>query len=187
MPETLYPRQYVLLSMGTEVTRHRYGEEETKNEVSEPSTSHTRLPENILYHDIRRTKSLPFITFHPIPGMKHPKPWDSFIRLILTFRFPVIVIAVIGYSFTWYWWTLSIITMVPAAYPQYTPVVQGLLFIGLFVGTLVSEICFSGRLSDWIVTVLMKQNKSIRTPEMRLWLSYPAILITAGIRLHYLN
>lgn len=112
--------------------------------------------------------------------MRHPKPWDSFTRFCLTFQFPVVVIAVIGFSFTWYWWILSIITMEPEAYSEYTPLIQGLLFLGLFLGTVASEICCSGRLSDYIVMRLTKKSGTARMPEMRLWLSYPAILITAG-------
>lgn len=131
--------------------------------------------------DLLRTTTLPFITFHPVPGMRHPKPWDALTRFCLTFQFPVVVIAVIGFSFTWYWWILSIITMEPAAYPEYTPLIQGLLFIGLFLGTTVSEICCSGRLSDYIMMRLTKDNGNARVPEMRLWLSYPAIVITAGM------
>lgn len=54
--------------------------------------------------------------------------------------------------------------------------------IGLILGTLVSEIGFSGRLSDWIVLKLARKNDSVRTPEMRLWLWYPAsILCTIGL------
>ena len=70
--------------------------------------------------------------------------------------------------------------MVPAAYEMYTPLIQGLLFLGLFLGTLVAEICCSGRLSDWIVERLARRNGGVRVPEMRLWLAYPAIVITAG-------
>lgn len=54
-----------------------------------------------------------------------------------------------------------------------------LLFIGLIVGTLLSEVFCSGRLSDWIVVKLAHRNAGARTPEMRLWLVYPAALLTA--------
>lgn len=72
------------------------------------------------------------------------------------------------------------ITMIPAAYPQYTPLIQGLLFLGLLVGTVVSEVCCSGRLSDYIVKRLAKRNGGVRVAEMRLWLVYPAVFVTAG-------
>lgn len=53
-----------------------------------------------------------------------------------------------------------------------------LLFIGLIVGTLFSEMFCSGRLSDWIVVKLARRNQGLKTPEMRLWLIYPAALLT---------
>lgn len=180
MPETLYPRQHMLLSLRNKMPINLDGDEKMTEERMQHSLSPELPPARTLHSDIPRTTSLPFLTLFPIPGMPHPKPWDSLTRLVLTFKFPVVVIAVIGYSFTWYWWTLSVITMLPAAYPQYSPIIQGLLFIGLLLGTVVSEICFSGRLSDFIVMRLMKRNGNVRTPEMRLWLSYPAILMTAG-------
>ncbi|GMF77776.1 unnamed protein product [Aspergillus oryzae] len=127
-----------------------------------------------------RTKALKFFNIRPIPGLRHPKPWDATLRFFLTFQFPVVVLAVIGYSFLWYWWVLSVITMVPAAYATYSPLIQGLLFLGLFIGTLISEVCCSGRLSDYIVKRLARKNEGVRVPEMRLWLAYPAILITAS-------
>ena len=139
-----------------------------------------RTPSKIDTTTIRRTKSLPFFNLRPVPGMQHPKPWDSITRFILTFQCPVVVVGVLGYSFLWYWWVLLVITMVPAAYEMYSPLIQGLLFLGLFLGTLVAEICCSGRLSDWIVERLAKRNGGVRVPEMRLWLTYPAIVITAG-------
>lgn len=140
----------------------------------------TRAPSKIDTATIRRTKSLPFFNLRPVPGMQHPKPWDSITRFILTFQCPVVVVGVLGYSFLWYWWVLSVITMVPAAYEMYSPLIQGLLFLGLFIGTLVSEICCSGRLSDWLVERLARRNGNVRVAEMRLWLAYPAILVTAG-------
>lgn len=170
MPETLYPRQHMLLTLNTRTQNNP----NNHKEINQDSYWPPEAPE------LCRTTSLPFITLRPIPGIFHPNVWDSVTRLLLTFKFPVVVIAVLGYSFTWYWWTLSIITMVPAAYPQYTPLTQGFLFLGLFIGTLVSEIICSGRLSDYIVKRLMMRNNNVRTPEMRLWLSYPAILSTAS-------
>jgi hypothetical protein len=53
------------------------------------------------------------------------------------------------------------------------------LYIGLIVGTLISEVFCSGSLSDRIVIKLAKSNNNQKTPEMRLWLAYPAALLTA--------
>ncbi|KAJ0110309.1 hypothetical protein J7T55_000742 [Diaporthe amygdali] len=77
----------------------------------------------------------------------------------------------------WYSSTVSVVTMVPAAYAQHSTQIQGLLFLGLIIGNLVAEIICSGRLSDWLCTRLALCNEGVRTPEMRLWLCYLGILL----------
>jgi hypothetical protein len=47
------------------------------------------------------------------------------------------------------------------------------------VGTLLSEVFCSGRLSDWLVVKLAARSGSGKTPEMRLWLVYPAAIVTS--------
>ena len=179
MPETLYPRTRMLQSMSSAVPEITAIPATITDPEKAPHQTRTSTPSEI-DTTIHRTKSLPFFNLRPVPGMQHPKPWDSITRFILTFQCPVVVVGVLGYSFLWYWWVLSVITMVPAAYEMYSPLIQGLLFLGLFLGTLVAEICCSGRLSDWIVGRLARRNGGVRVPEMRLWLAYPAIVITAG-------
>lgn len=56
---------------------------------------------------------------------------------------------------------------------------KSLLYLGLIVGTVISEVLFSGSLSDWIVIRQAKSNNGQKTPEMRLWLAYPAAVLTA--------
>jgi hypothetical protein len=179
MPETLYPRQKMLLHQSRILTNGNTLSTTEKQESKGPEPA-TEMISRGFQSNLRRTKSLPFVNLRPIPGMRHPKPWDSITRFFITFQFPTVSIAVIGYSFVWYWWVLSVITMVPAAYANYTPLIQGLLFLGLFLGTIVSEIFCSGRLSDYIVEKLAKKRGNVRVAEMRLWLAYPAILVTAG-------
>ena len=53
------------------------------------------------------------------------------------------------------------------------------MYLGLIVGTLISEVFCSGSLSDWIVVKLAKSNNNQKAPEMRLWLAYPAVVLTA--------
>ncbi|KAJ5653260.1 Major facilitator superfamily domaingeneral substrate transporter [Penicillium lividum] len=173
MPETLYPRQQMLLNESISKLS-----DQRLMTTKETSTPQTTIPAEVRISIPPRTRKLPFLNLRPVPGMCHPKPWDSIVRFALTFQFPVVVIAVIGYSFLWYWWVLSVITMIPSAYATYSPLIQGLLFIGLFLGTIVSEICCSGRLSDYIVAKLSKR-RNTRDAEMRLWLGYPAIVLTA--------
>lgn len=171
MSETLYPRNYMLSQIpvaASGVDRERF----------EKSDQATLDP---LELSLKRTKELRFLNIRPVPGIRHPKPWDSISRFIMTFKFPVVVIAVGIYCFTWYWWILSIITMLPAAYISYTPQIQGLLFLGLLLGTLFAEIFCSGKLSDYIMLRLAEKNNGIRAPEVRLWLAYPAALLSAGM------
>ncbi|KAJ6119574.1 hypothetical protein N7523_003854 [Penicillium sp. IBT 18751x] len=179
MPETLYPRQNMLLRSHVVEGKPPYVPNNEKQVADQSPTPQPSSTVELASDDLPRTKNLPFVNFMPVPGMRHPKPWDSITRFVLTFQFPVVVIGVLGYSFVWYWWILSIITMVPAAYENYSPLIQGLLFLGLFLGTIVSEICCSGRLSDYIVERLAKRNGGVRVAEMRLWLAYPAVLVTA--------
>ncbi|OGE53086.1 hypothetical protein PENARI_c008G10144 [Penicillium arizonense] len=179
MPETLYPRNKMLQQM-PHLDGHKGLPTDVEKQSVRDNTVVSTLPPSpeVLQSDLRRTKNLPFINWRPVPGMRHPKPWDSITRFVLTFQQPAVVLAILGYSFSWYWWVLSVITMVPAAYAQYTPLIQGLLFLGLLLGTVVAEVGCSGRLSDYIVERLSKRNGNVRVPEMRLWLAYPAILIT---------
>lgn len=155
MSETLYPRNYMLdrIPFG-----RRGGTDVEKNGQQKEDPARVELT---------RTKKLMMLNLRPVPGMRHPKPWDSVLRFILTFKYSVVVIGVLGYCFTWYWWVLAIITMIPAAYAHYSPQIQGLLFLGLLLGTIFSEIFMSGRLSDYLVAKLAKRNGGVRLPEMR--------------------
>lgn len=98
LPETLYPRDQMLSG------------------AVEKTTTGT---------DVRRTKSLAFVNVTPVPGMKHPRVWDTLVRFGKTFRYAVVPIAVITYCFGWYWWVLSVITLIPVAYETYSPQSQG--------------------------------------------------------------
>ncbi|KAH0429119.1 hypothetical protein CcaCcLH18_08616 [Colletotrichum camelliae] len=169
LPETLYPRDYMLSKTKGLVPATGVVDEK----ALETGTTGAEAVE------IQRTKKLAFINIKPVPAMKHPKPWDSIIRFGKLFKFPVVPISTGVYCFGWYWWVLSVITMIPVAYVDYSPQTQGLFFIGLIVGTLISEIFFSGKLSDWLVVKLAKRNDGVKTAEMRLWLAYPAALLTA--------
>lgn len=170
LPETLYPRNYMLARMPATMV-------ESAGADVEKLVRHLG---NAAEVELKRTRGLFFLNLKPVPGMRHPKPWDSILRFVLTFKFLVVTVSVFIYCFAWYWWILSIITFIPAAYAQYSPQIQGLLFLGLILGTLLSEIFCSGRLSDFIVAKLARRNNNIRVAEMRLWLAYPAALLSTG-------
>lgn len=169
LPETLYPRNYMLVRMPYTTGAEAVDIEKTDRRASVATDV-----------ELRRTSNLPFINITPVPGLIHPKPWDSLIRFGMTWKFVAVSIAVFTYCFTWYWWILSVITLIPSAYVQYSPQSQGLLFIGLILGTLFSEVFCSGTLSDIIVTRLAKRNGGVRVAEMRLWLAYPAALLSGS-------
>ncbi|EME77961.1 uncharacterized protein MYCFIDRAFT_50625 [Pseudocercospora fijiensis CIRAD86] len=159
LPETLYPRD---LMLSRQSSARAMSEKDSVTEAA-----------------VKRTKSLAYVNITPLPGMKHPKVWDTLVRFGKTFKYVVVPIAVICYSFGWYWWILSVITMIPVAYASYSPQTQGLFFIGLIVGTLFSEAFCSGSLSDWLLVKLSKRPGASRNPEMRIWLVYPAAILSA--------
>lgn len=70
-------------------------------------------------------------------------------------------------------------TLIPDAYVNDSPKVQGLLLIGLLVGLLAAEVLCSGRLSDKLIGYLMVKDGSDRAPEMRLWLGFPAAIVSS--------
>ncbi|KAM7190062.1 Major facilitator superfamily domain containing protein [Naviculisporaceae sp. PSN 640] len=131
---------------------------------------------------VKRTKKLGYAHVAPIPGIRHPNLWDTIVRFVKTWKFVVVPISIVVYCFGWYWWVLSVVTLVPIAYAESFPEphMQGLLYLGLIVGTLLSEVLCSGSLSDRIVVRLAKSSDdNQKVPEMRLWLAYPAALLTA--------
>lgn len=169
LPETLYPRSFM---------QHTIGATAAVEQGETEKAGAGRLDSSIT--DVKRTKYLPFINIKPVPHIQPPKPWDSLFRFGKTWAYLPVPIAVFSYCFCWYWWILSIITMIPDAYSNHPPQIQGLLFLGLIIGTLVSEILCSGSLSDRIVSRLAKKKDGVRVAEMRLWLAYPAALLSAS-------
>lgn len=170
MPETLYPRNHMLQRAPMATASDPAG-------VDIEKVGRRRSEATLV--DLKRTKKLAYINVKPVPGMRHPKEWDSILRFGLMFRYAAVVISVVAFCFMWYWWVLSVITMLPAAYLQYSPQIQGLLFLGLLLGTVFAEIFLGGSLSDWLCHRLAKRNGGVRLPEQRLWLAYPAGLLSA--------
>ncbi|RPB28202.1 MFS general substrate transporter [Terfezia boudieri ATCC MYA-4762] len=155
LPETLYPRKHML---------------------SQPLSGNEKEPEKSA---IKCTKQLPFLNLQKVPGVDHPKPWDAALCFLKLWSFPNVFVIVFSYCFAWYWWILSVITYLPAAYPNYKPEIQGLLFLGLILGTVASEILCSGALGDIIMLKFAKANGGSRLAECRLWLIYPAVIFSA--------
>lgn len=117
LPETLYPRKLML-------------EEQHGRAATRPITDHEKRPEIsqeqvIAGPHLPRTKKLGLLHTKPIPGIKLPRVWDTPFRFVQTFRFPIIPIAICTYCFGWYWWVLSVITLIPVAYENFSPQTQG--------------------------------------------------------------
>ena len=157
LPETLYPRKHMLKASCQQSTEEDWDRS-----------------------SVKRTTGLSFFHCKPIPAIKHPKPWDSIVRFFFTFKYPVVSLLVFVFCFSWYWWVMSIVTLIPQAYPQYKSSIQGLLFLGLLLGSWSAELVCSGRLSDALMRHLAKKNGNKIEPTMRLWLAYPAALLSAG-------
>ncbi|KAI5804177.1 major facilitator superfamily domain-containing protein [Peziza echinospora] len=161
LPETLYPRRYMLSQLPTTA-------------ISENMEKQILAPV-----EFKRTKKLSFFNVSKVPNVQHPEAWAPLVNFIRMWSFPNVAIFVFFYCFAWYWWVLSIITYIPVAYVQYKPETQGLLFIGLILGALMSELLFSGTLGDILMIHFAKHNDGVRIPEARLWLMYPAIVLSA--------
>ncbi|KAJ6444819.1 major facilitator superfamily transporter [Purpureocillium lavendulum] len=170
LPETLYPRDLMLSQ-----TRARGGSTSEASEEEKGATSRKASKGA----GVARTKDLSFANVKPVPGIIHPKIYDTIIRFLKTFKYSVVPISVMTYCFGWYWWVLSVVTLLPVAYATYSPQSQGLLYLGLIIGTLISEVLCSGSLSDWLIVKLAKRGDCPKTPEMRLWFAYPAAVLTA--------
>ncbi|GAM33406.1 MFS transporter [Talaromyces pinophilus] len=158
LPETLYPRAAVLLQES-----QKYGGDAAV--AIAPVSSESR--------------KFDFFNVKKVPGVPHPKVWTTTIQFFNLFCYPTIVISVLGYCFLQYWWICSISTLVPDAYINDSPRTQGLLLIGLLVGLLFAEVVCSGHLSDKLMSHLARKNGGIRVPEMRLWLGYPAAVVSS--------
>jgi MFS family permease len=74
---------------------------------------------------------------------------------------------------------MCVITMLPSAYPTWKPQIQGLLMLGMIIGTILAELTCSGTLSDYLVYRLSRGITANRIPEMRLWLFIPAAALSA--------
>ncbi|WEW56907.1 hypothetical protein PRK78_002364 [Emydomyces testavorans] len=80
MPETLYPRTLMLSKMPK------------AHGVARPADQEKALEYTTCVQEfkLKRTKELSFFNLSPVPGLKHPKVWDTAIRFLHTFRLYVL-------------------------------------------------------------------------------------------------
>ncbi|KAG8892790.1 hypothetical protein FRB99_002438, partial [Tulasnella sp. 403] len=154
LPETSFPRRVVQL------------EEAAGKDITDPT--------NV----VPAKENPPFLNLRPIPGQVIPLPWDYILRFFRMFTFPNVTISISFYAWGWYGTFFSALGLLMSMKPS------SLLFFGLVIGTFLSEVFLSGTLSDAIVKYITKTRKIPRTPEMRLWLMWPAgILSVVGLLL----
>lgn len=116
LPETLYPRKTML----------------ERNERATVAAGNEKMPGfSQEVEGPKRTKTLGLVSIKPVPGMRHPKVWDTIVRFLKTFKYVVVPIAVLTYCFGYYWWVLSVITLIPVAYATYSPQTQGYVYEAL--------------------------------------------------------
>ena len=112
LPETLYPRDLML-------------SETRRGPAALPSLDEKNPGSTAALAQIKKTKDLGLLNVMPVPGVRHPKVYDTPVRFVKTFKYAVVPISVMTYCFGWYWWVLSVVTLVPVAYETYTPQIQG--------------------------------------------------------------
>ncbi|EFX03943.1 major facilitator superfamily transporter [Grosmannia clavigera kw1407] len=128
---------------------------------------------------LKCTKDLKPWSVAMISGVPHPRPQQAVIRFVKSWAHPRLLLALLPYVFLEYWWICSYLTMLPAAYENYSTQIQGVLFVGLMLGTILAELLVSGRLSDILTSRMARRNNNVRTPEMRIYLGYPGAVLAA--------
>ncbi|KJR89236.1 MFS transporter [Sporothrix schenckii 1099-18] len=165
LPETLYPRRQML--------RIEFGAAGGVGGVDDGVSNSVEAP-------APRTRKLPFFNVRRIAGLTYPALYSPWVVVVRLWAYPTIVLSILAYVYAQYWWIIALMTIEPLAYEDRSPQVQGLLFLGFVVGVLFAEAFCSGHASDRLVLFLVRKGPAgERTPEMRLWLGYPAAVLSA--------
>lgn len=120
LPETLYPRH---LMLSRQVAPNFVMEMEINGGASVQqciSADCTGLPANP-----RRTKDVAFFNFRPLPGLQHPSPFEDLVRFVKLFQHFIVPMSICSYSFFYYWWVMSVVTLIPVAYKNTSTHIQG--------------------------------------------------------------
>ncbi|KXH52128.1 major facilitator superfamily transporter [Colletotrichum nymphaeae SA-01] len=114
--------------------------------------------------NVKRTKNLMLWEVRQLQVGSKRRMFMTSIRFMKLVAEPRFVCAIIPYIFFQYWCTEA----------------QGLLWLGLILGTVTIEIVCSGRMLDKLASRLARSKNDIIAPSMYLWLAYPAALLGAG-------
>lgn len=123
LPETLYARD--LLYLQTQETTPAATEQPLDDKRANFASSTINISTSTTPRYVPRTRRLSMFNIKPLQGTQHPKPYDTLIRFLKSFQLTVVPITIVTYCFGWYWWVLSIVTLVPVAYPTYSTEIQG--------------------------------------------------------------
>lgn len=102
LPETLYPRAAILAQESQKYGVAIISIAPTSSESSKSNffvSCPWRLQYCCFHSDIFYLQNI-----KKIPGVPHPKVWTTTIQFFNLFRYPTIVISVLGYCFLQYWW-----------------------------------------------------------------------------------
>lgn len=116
LPETLYQRELLL----KQAAATQSFSESPVQRIKDANANNTR-------QDTRRTKQLPFINITLLSGIQPPKFYETPLRFLKTFQLLVVTISVFTYCFGWYSWMMSVATLIPVAYADFSSESQGLV------------------------------------------------------------
>jgi hypothetical protein len=117
LPETLFPRELVLASEERHQTRDKEEVYTEANEVKRTKElgylvrAGTPFPHNHMLISLQ--------SFCKIPGVTHPKPWDTILRATQIFAYPTVVISVFSFVFFQYWWYVTFPSSPLPTHPRY--------------------------------------------------------------------
>lgn len=104
--------------------------------------------------------------------------WMIFLRPFALFAYPHILFGSFFYGLAVVWLIMisEVMTDIFAHNPyNYSKVTMGLFFISPFIGGSLGSM-MAGKVSDLVVRFLVKRNKGIYEPEIRLWMVVPCII-----------
>jgi hypothetical protein len=158
---------------------------ESSKQINEESSTGKRtavnepLSEGFFYLPKSYRQRMAFVTRSETGTLEAPYLKHMIRPVIILITFPVVTYAAITYGALLSWY--SVVVTVEANYLLYPPynfdaAAVGLLNLAPFVGCLFGTV-LGGPLSDYSIIWLSKRNNGIFEPEMRLWLTLPAVLI----------
>lgn len=160
-------------STGNKISK---GNEHTDADNASSSESGDSSVESQTYPRKSYLERLALVTKTDVPILQ-----NFFRPLIAPFLFPAVSFAAIQYGLIQAWFSATVSAganfLILPPY-NFQPSAIGLFNIGGFIGTFVAAFTISF-LSDWLVVWQSRRNKGVFEPEMRLWLLFPAILLTS--------